>query len=183
MTSKAVFLDRDGTLNVDKGYVYRIEDWEWIPGAVDAIVALRKAGFLVIVVTNQAGIARGYYNEVDVNRLHAWINEELKKQGAAVDGFYYCPHHPAYSGECACRKPMPGMLHEAIRDFDVDINGSWLVGDKAADIHAGLAVGIKPILVLTGYGKEERALLGDGIICAEDIVKASVEIITSLDCR
>lgn len=178
MTNKAVFLDRDGTLNVDKGYVHRIEGWEWIPGAIDAIVALRKAGFLVIVVTNQAGIARGYYTGEDVDRLHAWVNEELKKQGAAIDGFYYCPHHPEYSGECECRKPMPGLLHEAAQDFDIDLDCSWLVGDKAGDIEAGLSTGVKSILVLTGYGKQHRDLLKEETICTADIVEASNFVIS-----
>lgn len=178
MTNKAVFLDRDGTLNVDKGYVHRIEDWEWIPGAVEAIVALKKAGFLVIVVTNQAGIARGYYGDVDVSRLHAWVNEELGKRGTAIDGFYYCPHHPDYGGECECRKPKPGMLRAAQQDFDIDFTRSWLVGDKAADIQAGLAAGVKPILVLTGYGNDDRALLKSDVACTADIAAASDFVIS-----
>lgn len=178
MTNKAVFLDRDGTLNVDKGYVHRIEDWEWIPGAIGAIATLRKAGFLVIVVTNQAGIARGYYNEADVTRLHAWLNEELKKHGTAIDGFYYCPHHPEHSGECGCRKPMPGMLNEAQQDFDIDFGRSWLVGDKVSDIQAGLAAGVKSILVLTGYGNDDRALLKEEIACVADMTAASNFVIS-----
>jgi len=179
VTNKAVFLDRDGTLNVDKEYVHRIEDWEWIPGAIDAIVALRKAGFLVIVVTNQAGIARGYYTGADVANLHAWVNEELKSHDAAIDGFYYCPHHPEHSGECDCRKPMPGMLYEAKQDFDIDFSRSWLVGDKVGDIQAGLAAGVKSILVLTGYGTEHRALLGEEIVCTADMAAASRFILSS----
>ncbi len=110
VTNKAVFLDRDGTLNVDKGYVHRIEDWEWIPGAIDAIVLLKKAGFLVVVITNQAGIARGYYTDTEVSHLHTRINEELKEHGATIDGFYHCPHHPEFSAECECRKPMAGNI-------------------------------------------------------------------------
>lgn len=178
MTNKAVFLDRDGTLNVDKGYVHRIEDWEWIPGAIDAIVALKKAGFLVIVVTNQAGIARGYYTEADVSRLHTWINEELRIHGTTIDGFYHCPHHPEHSGDCDCRKPKPGMLDEAKLDFDIDFSRSWLVGDKAGDVQAGWAAGVKSILVLTGYGKDERALLKDEAVCTADIAAASSFIIS-----
>ena len=174
-----MFLDRDGTLNVDKGYVYRIEDWEWIPGAIDAIVELKKAGFLVVVVTNQAGIARGYYNEVDVIKLHAWLNEELKKHGAAIDGFYYCPHHPEHGGACACRKPMPGMLYEAKQHFQIDLDRSWLVGDKVSDIQAGWAAGVKPILVLTGYGNDACALLKGEVDCTADIAAASNLIISS----
>ena len=179
MIRAAVFLDRDGTLNIDKGYVHRIEDWEWISGAIDAIAALKKAGFLVIVITNQAGIARGYYDEVAMANLHAKINEELKGHGAAIDGFYHCPHHPEFGAvrECECRKPMPGLIYEASQDFDIDLGHSWLVGDKASDIQAGLSAGIKSILVLTGYGNKERALLGDDGICATDIAAASRYII------
>lgn len=180
MARPAVFLDRDGTLNVDKGYVYRIEDWEWIPGAIDAIASLNKAGFLVIIITNQAGIARGYYDEKDMHELHTRVNERLKEHGATIDGFYYCPHHPEFGEvrECDCRKPMPGMIDQARKDFDIDLARSWLVGDKAGDIQAGLAAGVKTILVLTGYGKAERALLGADIDCAENIVKASACIIS-----
>lgn len=180
MTNKAVFLDRDGTLNVDKGYVHRIEDWEWIPGAIDAIVSLKKADFLVIVVTNQAGIARGYYTDAEVSRLHTRINEELKEHGATIDGFYFCPHHPEYSGVCECRKPMPGMIYKAKLDFDISLEHSWLVGDKASDINAGLSAGVKPICVLTGYGKEECISLGDGVLYAVDVLQASTLIVSEV---
>jgi len=178
MTRAAVFLDRDGTINIDKGYVYRVEDWEWIPGAIDAIVALKNAGFLVIIITNQAGIARGYYNEADLTNLHTRINEELQEHGVMIDGFYHCPHHPEFSAVCECRKPLPGLIYEASQDLDVDLECSWLVGDKASDIQAGLAAMVKSILVLTGYGKDDRALLGEGGICVADIVMASSYIIS-----
>lgn len=180
MTKAAVFLDRDGTLNIDKGYVHRIEDWEWISGAIDAIAALKKAGFLVIVVTNQAGIARGYYDEADMDNLHTIINMELQKYGAAIDGFYHCPHHPEFGAvrECECRKPMPGMIDQARQDFDIDLGSSWLVGDKASDIQAGLAAGVKAVLVLTGYGNNDRALLENDEICVTDIAAASRYIIS-----
>lgn len=180
MTRAAVFLDRDGTLNIDKGYVHHIEDWEWIPGAIDAIAALKKAGFLVIVITNQAGIARGYYDEADMTNLHTRINKELKKHGATIDGFYHCPHHPEFGAirECECRKPMPGMIDKASQDFDIDLGRSWLVGDKASDIQAGLAAGVNSILVLTGYGKNDHVLLGGDAICVTDIAAASRYIIS-----
>lgn len=180
MTKAAVFLDRDGTLNIDKGYVHRIEDWEWIPGAIDAIAALKKTGFLVIVVTNQAGIARGYYDEADMNSLHATINMELQKHGAPIDGFYYCPHHPEFGEvrECECRKPMPGLIEQARQDFAIDLGRSWLVGDKVSDIQAGLVAGVKSILVLTGYGNKEHAQLAEDDICVTDIAAASRYIIS-----
>lgn len=178
MASAAVFLDRDGTLNIDKGYVHCLDDWEWIPGAIDAISALKKAGFLVIIITNQAGIARGYYDEAAMENLHTRINKELKEHGTMIDGFYHCPHHPEFSGVCECRKPMPGLIYEARQSFDIDLGRSWLVGDKASDIQAGLAAGVKSILVLTGYGNNDRALLGDDDVCVTDIVAASRYIIS-----
>ena len=182
MSRHAVFLDRDGTINVEKEYLHKIEDWEWIPGAINAIAALKKAGFLVIVITNQAGIARGYYDEAAMTNLHMRINMELGKHGAAIDGFYHCPHHPEFgeTRECECRKPMPGMIYKAKHDFDIDLAASWFVGDKASDIQAGLAAGVKSILVLTGYGKEERALLGHGVICVENVLEASNLIISKM---
>lgn len=173
MSNKAVFLDRDGTINVDKGYVHHIEDWEWIPGAIESIAALNHAGYLVIVVTNQAGIARGYYTDKEVAALHEWMNRELVKHGARIDGFYYCPHHPEFSDECKCRKPLPGLLLQAKRDLDVDFANSWLIGDKHSDVQAGLAAGVKPILVMTGYGTEHRLRLFTNTTCALDIREAS----------
>lgn len=176
----AIFLDRDGTLNIDKGYVHRIEDWEWIPGAIDAIVAFKKAGFLVIIITNQAGIARGYYGEADITNLHTRVNGELKEHGVLIDAFYHCPHHPEFGAvrECECRKPMPGMIDKARQDFDIDLGHSWLIGDKVSDIQAGLAAGVKSILVLTGYGNKDRALLSDDVISVTDILAASRYIIS-----
>lgn len=174
MARPAVFIDRDGTLNVEKNYLHKWEDWEWIPGAVEAIQRLNAAGYLVIVVTNQAGIARGYYTEADVLELHQRVDEDLKKQGGRIDGYYYCPHHPEYGEvrDCSCRKPEPGMLLQAAREHDIDLPRSFMIGDKAADIEAGLAVGATPILVLTGYGEMERAEVPPVTFIARDIASA-----------
>lgn len=154
---RAVFLDRDGTINVDHGYVFRAEEFEFIPGAPEAIRRLRDAGYLVIVVTNQAGVARGLYDEEDVHELHRHLDRELARYGTAIDAYYYCPHHPekgrgSYLRECACRKPLPGMMLQAAADFSLDLGLSFLVGDKRSDIDAGTAAGCRPILVETGYG-------------------------------
>jgi D-glycero-D-manno-heptose 1,7-bisphosphate phosphatase len=154
---RAVFLDRDGTINVDHGYVCRAEEFEIIPGAPEAIRRLRDAGFQVIVVTNQAGIARGYYGETELHALHSHLDRELERSGTAIDAYYYCPHHPEqgigpFRRDCDCRKPLPGMLRQAATDRAIDLEGSYLVGDKLSDILAGLAAGCAPILVLTGYG-------------------------------
>ena len=124
----AVFLDRDGTINVEKNYLYRYEEWEWIAGAQDAIARLNKLGFLVVVVTNQAGIARGLYQEQDVERLHQLIAAELKESGATIDAFYFCPHHPDFTDACSCRKPSSGMILEAARNLHIDLSRSWMVG-------------------------------------------------------
>lgn len=151
---KAVFLDRDGTINIEKNYLYKIEEFEFIEGVPEAIKLLNDAGYLVIVVTNQAGIGRGYYTEKDMHRLHNHIDEELKKYGAHIDAYYYCPHHPQYGigeykCECNCRKPKSGMLEKAIRDFDIDVNNSYIIGDKVWDIQAGRNIGVKGFQVIT----------------------------------
>jgi D-glycero-D-manno-heptose 1,7-bisphosphate phosphatase len=150
MSRPAVFFDRDGVLNRDKGYTYRSEDIEWVDGAAKTIGYFNRKGFVVVVVTNQSGIARGYYTEQDVITLHNWMNVELKKRGAHIDSFYYCPHHPSgtvadLSRRCECRKPEPGMIKRAIAEWNIDPSRSFLVGDKESDILAAQAAGI------TGY--------------------------------
>lgn len=156
---KAVFLDRDGTINVEKDYLYRIEDFEFIEGAVDAIRALKESGFLVIVVTNQSGVARGFYTLDDVATLHGHIQDELGRAGTRIDAFYACPHHPdagagTYTRDCDCRKGNPGMLLQAAREHHVDLQTSFMVGDKLADVEAGVRAGCHAILVQTGYADE-----------------------------
>jgi D-glycero-D-manno-heptose 1,7-bisphosphate phosphatase len=152
--NKAIFLDRDGTINVDKDHLYKIEDFEFINGVPEQIGKWNKLGYLVIVVTNQAGVAKGLYTEADVQKLHEYINNELAKYEAHIDAFYFCPHHPEgkiekYRLNCNCRKPGTGMLEKAIEDFDIDVNKSYLFGDKEWDIQAGEKVGLKSILVAT----------------------------------
>lgn len=162
----AVFLDRDGTINVDHGYVHRAVDFEFIAGAPEAIRLLKNAGYLVIVVTNQAGIARGLYAEADVHELHRHLDMELSRHHTGIDAYYYCPHHPEkgeepYRRECACRKPLPGMLLQAAADWSVDLARSFLVGDKRSDIEAGLAAGCRSILLATGDGAGEELPMPD----------------------
>ena len=170
----AVFLDRDGTINVDKHYLHKIEDFEFIPGALQAIKTLKDAGYLVVIVTNQSGVARGYFNMDDVTRLHGRIQQELAGAGTGIDAFYVCPHHPEkglgeFSKECDCRKGRPGLLFQASADLDIDLQRSFMVGDKIADIEAGENAGCQPILVLTGYGQESRLRIDENraIICAD----------------
>jgi len=142
---KALFLDRDGTINIDKGYVYKPEDFIFIDGIIEAIRKYNQDGYLVIVISNQAGIARGYYKENDVIALHKYVDSLLQKSGARVDKWYYCPHHPEFGSDCNCRKPKTGMLEQAIAEFDIDVKQSLLVGDKPWDIECGEKMGIKSV--------------------------------------
>jgi D-glycero-D-manno-heptose 1,7-bisphosphate phosphatase len=176
---KAVFVDRDGTLNVEKNYLYRVEDFEFIPGVLEAIRRLRDSGFLVIVVTNQSGVARGYFTLAEVDALHRHIQNELKKSGTCIDGFYVCPHHPTegvgeYRRECDCRKGEPGLLLRAAAEHHIDLLGSYMIGDKVADVEAGERAGCKPLLVMTGYGGAEvQKLAGKQVRCFTDFVAAT----------
>lgn len=150
--NKAVFFDRDGTINVEKNYLYKIDDFEFIHGIPELIKKYNDEGYKVIVVTNQAGIARGYYTEEDMHKLHRHIDKELMKYEAHIDAYYYCPHHPIhgtgiYKIECNCRKPKTGMLENAIKDFDIDTTQSILYGDKPWDIEVGERMGIKSYYV------------------------------------
>ena len=155
MTARpAVFLDRDGTINVEVNYLHRPADLDLILGVPQAIARLNAAGLPVFVVTNQAGIARGYYTVADMRVLHEHLNALLGGYGAHIDAFYYCPHHPEFTGPCVCRKPAPGMLLAAAADHDLDLSRSWLIGDAAGDMGAGYAAGCRTILVRTGYGAE-----------------------------
>ena len=136
--NKAVFLDRDGTMNKEKHYLYRIEDFEFLPGVIDGLKLLQDAGFLLIVVTNQSGIARGMYTEKDFQNLNDWMISTLTKKGIDIAQTYYCPHLPdaknkAYRKDCDCRKPKLGMFSQAVADFDLDYSQSFAIGDKLRD--------------------------------------------------
>jgi D-glycero-D-manno-heptose 1,7-bisphosphate phosphatase len=151
----AVFLDRDGTLNHDTGYVYRIADFRWLPGAVSAVRALNHSGYYVFIVTNQSGVARGLYDETAIRDLHDWMNGELSAAGARIDDFRYCPHHPeasvaTYRTECSCRKPAAGMLLDLMKAWPVVREGSLMIGDRESDAAAGTAAGIASALVPPG---------------------------------
>ena len=153
----AVFLDRDGVVIEEVNYLSEVEQVRLIPGAAEAIANLNLAGLPVVVVTNQAGVARGYFPEYRVGEIHSYLDELLAECGAWVDRYYYCPHHPEaavaqYRMKCDCRKPMPGMLHRAATEMGIDLAGSILVGDKASDLAAAGAAGCRSILVRTGHG-------------------------------
>jgi D-glycero-D-manno-heptose 1,7-bisphosphate phosphatase len=158
----AVFLDRDGTLIEEAGYLDRLERLVFYPYSVDAVRLLNRAGFAVVIVTNQAGVARGIFRETFVGEAHRHVTTTLERGGARVDGFYYCPHHPEASVEqyrksCDCRKPQPGMLRRAADDLKLDLARSFVIGDRWHDLQAGDAVGARGILVRTGYGRTEEA--------------------------
>ncbi|MGL4392610.1 MAG: D-glycero-alpha-D-manno-heptose-1,7-bisphosphate 7-phosphatase [Fusobacteriaceae bacterium] len=147
---KAIFLDRDGTINVEKDYLYKIEDFEFETGALDALKIFKDLDYIVIVVTNQSGISRGYYSEEDLKKLNNYMIEKVKTNGGEISGYYFCPHLK----NCDCRKPSPKMILDGIKDFGInEIKKSFIVGDKISDLEAGKSAGIIPVLVKTGYGK------------------------------
>jgi len=164
----AVFLDRDGTMIHDVGYLSRREDLRWFPWTIDAIRLLNRAGFLVFVTTNQGGIGLGYCTLEFVESTHRDMQATVEASGGRIDGWYYCPHHPravtdALRVACRCRKPQPGMIERAGREFDIDLARSFVVGDKLADVELGNGVGATSVLVRTGHGELEVARLG-GIV-------------------
>ncbi|MEA1063698.1 D-glycero-beta-D-manno-heptose 1,7-bisphosphate 7-phosphatase [Apirhabdus apintestini] len=167
----AIFLDRDGTINVDHGYVHEIESFEFIDGAIDALRELKEMGFALVLVTNQSGIARGLFSETQFERLTEWMDWSLADRGVDLDGIYYCPHHPqagveAYRQACDCRKPQPGMLITARDYLNIDMAASYMVGDKTEDMQAATAakVGTR-VLVRTGKPvTEESEQLADWVI-------------------
>ena len=157
MSRKAAFIDRDGVLNEERAFVHRIEDFEFVPGAIEALRGLQAAGYLLVVITNQSGIARGLYSEADFRALTVHLRERLHAAGIGLDAVEYCPHLPdapvaRYRVDCDCRKPKPGMLKRAIAALDIDPAASFLVGDRLSDVEAGRAAGVgRCFLVQTGY--------------------------------
>ena len=152
----AVFLDRDGVINKDNGYVSQIDDFEFIEGVIEACLALKEKGYLIVVITNQSGIARGLFSEEQFHTLTEWMDWSMADRGVELDGIYYCPHHSEegqgeFKIDCDCRKPKAGMLLNAIEDLNIDVETSILVGDKVSDLQAGIAAGVKSnYLVRTG---------------------------------
>jgi len=153
----ALFLDRDGVIIEETGYLHEPDQARLIPRAAEGIARANAAGIPVVVVTNQAGVARGYYGEADVRAVHARIDELLAPHGARIDRYYYCPHHPTagqgvYRVDCSCRKPQPGMLLQAAAELGLELPTCVLVGDKLSDLQAAWAVGCRALLVTSGYG-------------------------------
>jgi D-glycero-D-manno-heptose 1,7-bisphosphate phosphatase len=158
--NRAVFIDRDGTLSEEVGYINHPERFRLFPYAGQAIKHLNENGWLAIVTTNQAGVARGYFAEEMIETVHQGMRDELQKSGAHLDAIYYCAHHPSmgeppYRLDCDCRKPKPGLITRAANEFDLDLKNSWMVGDRYSDIQLARNAGVKSAFVLSGYGRGE----------------------------
>lgn len=156
----AVFLDRDGTIIEEVGFLNHLDRLKFFPWTVDAVRLLNEAGFAVVVVTNQAGVAQGYYGEEFVRETHRAIDERLRAGRARIDAYYYCPHHPkasveAYRRACDCRKPSPGMIRQAAAALEIDVPHSFVVGDRWGDVELAAAAGARSVLVRTGYGQAD----------------------------
>lgn len=157
---KAVFIDRDGTISFEVGYVNHPSRYSVFPYSAEAVRLLNENGWLAILVTNQAGVARGYFEEKLIHEVHDILESELAKGGAQLDAIYYCPHHPStgeapYRKDCDCRKPKPGMIEKAAKKFDIDLSQSWMVGDRYGDVEFARNVGVNAAFVLSGYGLGE----------------------------
>jgi D-glycero-D-manno-heptose 1,7-bisphosphate phosphatase len=156
MKKRALFLDRDGVINVDYGYVHTPDNFEFIDGIFELVLAAKRAGYLVIIVTNQAGIGRGYYTTDQFNDLTEWMKDRFAEKGAQIDAVYFCPHHPEmglneYHRHCDCRKPAPGMIRKAELEHSIDIEHSLLIGDRLSDIECAKAAGIKTAILIGEY--------------------------------
>src|SRR5262245_54541242 len=174
MSYKAVFMDRDGTVSEEIGYMYDAGLYKPFSYSGTAIRRVNDSGMKAVLITNQSGVGRGYFEDAMVHQVHDILRAELSRHGAKFDGIYYCPHRP--DAGCNCRKPLPGMLHQAQKDLDIDLAASYVIGDKQVDVETAHAVGAKGILVLTGYGREEREAHKNDLpqphFIAEDLTEA-----------
>ncbi|MDD5759097.1 MAG: HAD family hydrolase [Desulfobulbaceae bacterium] len=193
MKKTAVFLDRDGTINEQMGYINHLSRFHLLPGVTEAIRLLNEHSIPVIVVTNQSGLARGYFPEQLLVAVHEAMVERLKEGGAAVDGIYVCPHHPEAKEErfrldCLCRKPRPGLFLQAAKDHDLNLMNSYVVGDRWSDLKAAAACEAQGVLVLTGYGRGDYEFIGPRQVVqpshvAEDLLAAVHWIISDMAAR
>ena len=168
MKQKAVFIDRDGTLIEEVNFLHRVEELRYFPFTDESVRLLKKSGFLVVLVTNQSGIGRGIYTVDDMNAVHTRIQADLTEK---LDAIYFCPHLP--DGDCQCRKPRLGMIEAALADLPIDLENSWMIGDKNLDVELGLNAGIKSIMVLTGYGEKHlRELARPPFAVADNLLEA-----------
>ncbi|MDR2352451.1 MAG: HAD-IIIA family hydrolase [Deltaproteobacteria bacterium] len=161
----AVFLDRDGTLNHDIGYLSVYEDWKWLPKVLDALRLFNSLELPIVVITNQSGIARGFFTKATVDLLHTQVLQQLEHDGIHLESFYYCPHHPDFTGPCLCRKPLPGLILKAKEELNLDLSKSFLVGNQATDILAGINSGIlHNFLIADASHEPDNLFAGENII-------------------
>lgn len=184
MGQRAVFLDRDGVLNNDPPhFAHRLDQLSLIPRSGEAVRLLKNKGYLLVIISNQSGVARGYYGEEQVEIFNNALLTELRKYGGDIDAICYCPHHPdatveKYRTDCDCRKPKPGMILRVAHEYDIDLENSFVVGDKWSDIEAGRNAGCRSILVLTGHGSDEwRKIIPGDCFIASDLFEAAVKYI------
>ena len=186
---RAVFMDRDGTISEEVGYVNHVSRYRVFPFAAEAVRTLNEAGWLAVLVTNQAGVARGYFKEDLIGEVHKVLTAELERGGARLDAVYYCPHHPSvgeppYRFDCDCRKPRPGLLLRAAEDLGLDLSQCWMVGDRYSDTELARNAGARSAFVLTGYGRGElehqsQAWPRRPDLVAENLLEAVKTIVTS----
>ena len=189
MKRRAVFMDRDGTISEEVGYVNHPSRYRVFTYSAEAVRLLNKAGWLAILITNQAGVARGYFTEAVIGDVHGVLQQELEKNDARLDAIYYCAHHPTvgeepYRFDCDCRKPKPGLLFRAAEDFDIDLEESWMIGDRYSDIELARNASVRSAFVLSGYGRGEweyqrAAWKEEPDLVAEDLLEAVKQIMTA----
>ena len=187
MSRRAVFMDRDGTISEEVGYVNHPSRYRVFPYSAEAVRLLNEAGWLAVLVTNQAGVARGYFAEEMIGRVHGLLASELERGGARLDAIYYCAHHPTvgeppYRFDCDCRKPKPGLIKRAAAEHHVDLAGSWMIGDRYGDVELARNAGVRAAFVLSGYGRGEweyqrAAWQHEPDLIADDLLAAVREII------
>jgi len=175
---KAVFVDRDGVINIDYGHVHKKENFHFFDGIFEVLKWFEDNGYLIIVVTNQAGIAKGLYTEQEFLSLTDWMIEKFREKGITINKVYYCPHHPDYTGDCECRKPKPGMILRAKEEFGIDLGLSVLIGDKESDVEAGLRAGVGKIFLFTHMDNNEKLEINNKNVF---LVEKLIDIIIFLD--
>ncbi len=189
MKRPAVFMDRDGTISEEVGYVNHPSRYRVFPFSAEAVRLLNERGWLAILVTNQAGVARGYFTEDLIEEVHGLLRLELERRGARLDAIYYCAHHPTvgeapYRSDCDCRKPKPGLIHRAASELGIDLTRSWMIGDRYSDIVLAHNAGLRSAFVMTGYGRGEweyqrSAWSQQPELVAENLLEAVEKIVTS----
>ena len=173
--NRALFLDRDGVINIEVNYLYKTEDFEFVSGILELCKHYQDKGYIIIVVTNQSGIDRGYYSESDFNILTSWMINQFLKYGINIKKVYFCPHHPDFSIECECRKPKPGMILDAKNEFNIDLENSILIGDKESDIEAAVCAGVNESYLFDEKKKVEKSKATKIVSKLEDIYSVNTK--------